>query len=182
MKLKNLKHSAFLLILSLVAFGLASVGWAGPREPSPAKLERMAPKIEVQQPLQLKTDLKVKHIFTAQCLCYNDLLPLDAMLMKGIIVKIANQACVGGGKLSAPAGTVKLTYFNMTSGGLVTKTKAFSFPSGHGEMDVCVVPNNILVKKSTGIKAEVTLNSPGKDCNMSNNTKTTYQCEGPLIY
>ena len=176
MKLRNLKHSAFLLVLSLVVFGFALTGWAGPPVPIHSKqLEPQLKPIKVER-LSMKTDLKVQSLNSAHCLCYNDLSAVNAMLIKGLDVSIENMACTGGQKMPSPQGMVKVAYYDMTSGSLVTKTKPFSFPSGRAYLSVHVVTGSILVKKSTGIKAEVTLNPPGQDCNMSNNIKTIHQC------
>lgn len=143
----------------------------------------------LKPPISYKTDLAVDNIYAANCKTNCDLNDVDAFYMNKIIVTVSNGS--GGVEVSAE---VKITYYDLGQGRSVTVTKTISsikpYPTNPWVVDVTMVDRPVLVKKSTGIRAEVKPIRPFPgtdiigtvtDSNPSNNVKTVHQCD-VMIY
>lgn len=137
--------------------------------------------IRDRRPLSFSTDLAVSSIFAANCKC--DLSDVNAFYMNKIIVNITNNYEKSGGV--EVGAEIKLTYFDLGTGRLETVTKPIPsikpYPTNPWTISVTMVDRPVLVKKSTGIKAEVkaiTTGLPGRfnDPDLSNNVKTVNEC------
>lgn len=131
--------------------------------------------------VQPRTDLSVDYIHASQCPCLEDLGSVDAILMKGVYVVVKNNRCPGGASANA-SGKVKVTGFDFGTNSFKTVTKPFPAIAPGGSQTVMITAQNYLVKKSTGIKAEVIPDPPVQDCNPANNIKTVNTCNLPMVY
>jgi hypothetical protein len=179
--MKMFTKTTFTMILALM---LLSVGTLFADTPA-KKLD--TPKVTVPTyqidpaKLKLKTDLVVESIYGLSCICDQDLGRVDAFLMNELWVTLGNWPCSDGAKANA-TGRLKVTYFDLTAGSMVNRTISFTL-SGNSRQAIKITNGYLLVKKSSGIKAEIIeINSPVTDCNPSNNSKTVYRCEMPPIY
>ena len=180
MKKSSLKFLVWFLIIFFGAFCFNSFSWA---QPPMKEVDPIIPKTKFKKPPKLltDTDLKVNYIYARTCPCSPELKIHDATLMEaGIYVTIINNPCSDGRKCNA-SGKVKVTYYDLAKGQFKTATKLFYGLKPNHSKDIRVVGLSVLAKISKGIKAEVIPDSPVKDCNPSNNIKTVYQCNIPIV-
>ncbi|MEJ5228204.1 hypothetical protein [Thermodesulfovibrio sp.] len=149
------------------------------------------PKGQIIGPLNKKTDLRVDNIYAANCKTNCDLNDVDAFYMDKIIVGISNNYEKSGG--AEVAAEIKITYYDLGLGRSVTVTKTSPsikpHPINPWLVSVTMVDRPVLVKKSTGIRAEVKIIPPPlgprivtiTDSDPSNNVKTVHQC-GVILY
>lgn len=139
---------------------------------------KLDPK-QVQAPIaKPKADLRVDVIHSTSCAC--DLPGIDAFYMGNILVDVSN------GSGAATAGTLTVTYHDLSVGHMVTVTKPISTLNPYPTNPWClqmfkVVDTPVLVKKSVGIKAEIKPSPPVTDSNPANNVKIEKRC-APMVY
>lgn len=152
----------------LIAF-IAPVSFAiepvqKPPGADPQKLQEPAPRP--------RTDLRVEGIYASHCKC--DLSDVDALYMNEIIVYIGNYPPGGTGGVDPAQVTLRVTYHDLLTGRLETVTKNVSLGLGKST-PVGVVSRPVLVKKSTGVRAEVS-EAFAVDPRPANNVKTVREC------
>ena len=117
------------------------------------------------------TDLYISKIYGTgtSCPC-PELAAAGALFMNGIAVIVAN-----GGAMAA-GGTLKLTFFDLSAGS--TQTRSVNVPpiAPNAISDVLVISTPTLIKKSSGIKAEINVTGWAVDVNLANNVMTVNTC------
>jgi hypothetical protein len=131
----------------------------------PKKLQEPAPRP--------KTDLRVEGIYASHCKC--DLSDVDALYMNEIIVYIGNYPYRGTSGVDPAQIVLRVTYHDLQTGRLETVTKNVSLGLGKST-PVGVVNRSVLVKKSVGVRAEVS-EAFAVDSRPANNVKTVRECE-----
>lgn len=144
---------------------------------------RKAPAGTVALPSQ--ADLAVTGIYATDCKC--DLPEFDMFFMGEIAVEVSKKdistPAAARTEPSVVVGTLVVTYHNPVTRRderqvVMLQNSHFSTATGTGYIKVIHRP--VLVKKSVGVKAEITLNSPGyatTDPNTGNNVMTKKTCE-----
>ena len=99
--------------------------------------------------------------------------------MSNIMVDVSNNYMKSGG--ASTAARVTVTYFDISAGSMVTKTKDIAnlnpYPTNPWAVQRLVVVNHpVLVKKSVGIEVTIESTSGVGDPNHSNNKKIAYDC------
>jgi hypothetical protein len=135
------------------------------------KTLEVKPTMEMKLPP--KADLRVDVIHSSRCPC--DMAGVDAFYVPDIMVDVSN----GGG--AETTSTLVVTYTDVFAGPQ-TITKSVSalkgYPTNPWAIQMFkVLDRPALVKKSTGIKAEIKVTSPTMDTNPANNTKTVNECD-----
>ena len=107
--------------------------------------------------LKLKTDLRVDAIHSSHCPSC-DWPGIDAFYMANILVDVSNYKVGGVG--AAVESILTLTYYDLVQGKMVTVTrnlpKLNPYPTNPWALQRFTVVNHpVLVKKSTGVKAEI---------------------------
>jgi hypothetical protein len=115
-------------------------------------------------------DLKIDNIYTGSACPCPELDRVDALYLDKISVFVSNVGNVSTG------GTIKVTFFSYPTCQLMTMTTTVPNlnPSEHREY--IVVQGPLLVRKSTGVKAEIRLSGGAADANPANNVMTIYKC------
>jgi hypothetical protein len=121
-------------------------------------------------PVKLLGDLKVDNIYGGSACPCPELDRVDALYIDKISVSVSNVGSVSTG------GTIKVTFFSYPTCQLMTMTATIQNlnPSEHHEYFVVMGP--LLLKKSTGIKADIQLSGGAADANPANNVMTVYKC------
>jgi hypothetical protein len=124
------------------------------KNPPPTTLTRVdTTKLQ----LQFKTDLRVDAVHSSRCLnC--DLPGIDAFYMANILVDVSNYKVGGVG--AAAESILTVTYYDLMAGKMETVTRELSrlnpYPANPWTLQRYTVVNHpVLVKKSTGVKAEI---------------------------
>jgi len=167
------------LILSLL-FGLViltivylSSGLAQQKEVTPL-IKPDIIKPDKIPPIIVKADLSIfavgnKHWENRECsACSNILARVGALYLNDLTVGVM----CNSSKVRQVNGIVKVTYYDISQGKTVTKTKPFNVSCRQPRDTLVTIVNHpLLIKRSTGIRAEVT---PIKvvDPNPANNVKT----------
>lgn len=117
-------------------------------------------------------DLKVDTIHSYNCAC--ELEGVDAFYMGNIMVDVANASGI------ATTSTLTVTYHDLVAGPQ-TVVKTIStlnpYPTNPWALQRFVVVNHpVLVKKSTGIRAEIQPTPPTTESNPVNNVKIVNRC------
>lgn len=141
-----------------------------------------APKISIPKIPIPMTDLKIDAIHSSRC--KYDLSDVDAFYVADIMVDVSNNYIQKGG--GSTTAILKVTYHDLLTGHPVTVTKNIStlnpYPTDPWRIQMLkVVDHPVLVKKSTGIKAEIQITGMAADSNPSNNVKTVHKCQ-QMIY
>jgi len=132
------------------------------------------------KPFKLRTDLSVSHIWSSRCLCTEDLAGVGAFLMKNMWITIENRACPNGNQANA-SGRLKVSYFDMVQGRMVNKLVPFTI-NMNSRTSVKAVNGHVLVKKSTGIKAEIQeVKAPVTDCKSTNDRMVVHRCMRDIV-
>jgi len=96
-------------------------------------------------------------------------------------VTIFNGVCPGN-KMAQVSATLKVRYYDLRLLRWEEKNIPFTVDANRRKA-IKVINGKVLVKKSTGITAEiVNIKAPVKDCDTSNNRKTVRVCYPPLVY
>lgn len=133
------------------------------------------------QPIALKADPLIEEIYSMSCACKDDLGRANAMMMNDIWVTLFNGVCPDG-KRSGVKATLKVSWFDLSLGRMVEQNVLVNM-GANSRQAFRIMAASVLVKKSTGIKAEiVNIQAPVTDCNPANNVKTVTQCNLPPIY
>ncbi len=171
----------------LTAFSAASLfaatAFAGPPAVN-SQININRPDIRIPKPVVHKVDLEIWGVGSSRgdgsqhCgACNGELARVDAMYYTNLAVGIRDlQPYDHNVKMNA---TVKVTYFDLTAGRRVTKTANFTLHKGGGEI-VTVVNHPLLLKKSAGVTAEVSVNTAVpmiqfRELNPGNNKKTVHE-------
>ena len=166
--------------LSLAIFLTTSMAFSK----TPIKpIQSRVPAARVQTPIQmmLSADPLVEQIYSLQCPCSGDLSSTNAFLMKDMWVTLYNGVCPGG-KMAQISATLKVRYYDLRTVRWEEKNIPFTM-AANSRKAIKVISGNILVKKSSGITAEiVNIQAPVKDCNPGNNRKTVRECLLPPVY
>jgi hypothetical protein len=180
MTMKWMSNKTVILMFAAM-FGFTGFVFAG----SPAKniqgpaVKRPELKVDPEQ-MKLRTDLSVSHIWSSRCLCTEDLASVGAFLMKNMWITIENRACTNGNQANA-SGKLKISYFDMVQGRMVNKLVPFTI-NMNSRTSVKAVTGHVLVKKSTGIKAEIQeVKAPVTDCNSANNRMVVHRCMRDIV-
>jgi hypothetical protein len=161
------------LMISATAFAQQPVRKAA------SQLDKTAIKGPVQ--LQLSADPLIETVYAQQCPCAQDLSSVNAFLMKDMWVTVFNGVCPGN-KRAQISATLKVRYFNLRTQQWDEKNVPITVPA-NSRKAVKIINGKTLVRKSTGITAEITnIKAPVKDCNLSNNKKTIKVCQTPPVY
>ncbi|MGB9894175.1 MAG: hypothetical protein ACPLRA_07140 [Candidatus Saccharicenans sp.] len=130
---------------------------------------------------QKLADLGVVEIYAYGCAC--DLTGIDALYFNKVQVEVSGQIKFTVDD-SAVIGKLKVTYFDLMSGRTETREsmlQAYLF-RGRTTAVVEVISVPILVKKSVGITAEVTVTGAANgDPNPTNNSKKVTTCKVRLL-
>jgi hypothetical protein len=140
-------------------------------------------KTDTRKPLQLQlsADPLVEAIYALQCPCAQDLGSVNAFLMKEMWVTVYNGVCAGN-KRAPVSATLKVRYYNLKSQKWDEKNVPITIPA-NSRKAVKIINGNTLVRKSTGITAEIiNIKAPVKDCNPANNKKSIMTCSLPPVY
>ncbi len=181
---RTIKKAALLMFVAV--FGFTGFVFADTPAGNIQGPEITKPTLRVDpNQLRLATDLGVEHIFSNSCLCTEDLASVGAFLMNDMWVSVTNRACTSGAQVSV-SGKLKIAYFDMVQGRMLNRLVNFSV-NKNGRTKVKAVSGYVLVKKSTGIKAEIhEINPSGSrpvtDCNSSNDSLTVHRCMPDLVY
>ncbi len=118
-------------------------------------------------------DLKVDTIHSYNCGC--ELEGVDAFYMANIMVDVANASGV------PTSSTLTLTYHDLVAGPqtvIKSISTLNSYPTNPWALQRFVVVNHpVLVKKSTGIRAEIQPTPPTTESNPVNNVKIVNRCD-----
>jgi hypothetical protein len=150
---------------------------------STKQVQSQIPQVKVKEPyrLQLAADPLVQEIYAGQCPCAQDLGSVNAFLMKDMWVTIFNGVCPGN-KMAQVSATLKVRYYDLRLLRWEEKNIPFTVDANRRKA-IKVINGKVLVKKSTGITAEiVNIKAPVKDCDTSNNKKTVRACYPPPVY
>jgi len=175
------KTTKLLVVTVLAAIFIISVVFMSHAQVKTKQLKQQILQVspKVAQPLTPKTDLKVEYIAGNCSSCKPEYTAVNAIYFKNKIhVRVTNNPLSGGAK-APTGGTVKLQFYNLATGAYVTKTAHFNVikPAVTNPWWANVYFNGpFLVKKSTGVKAEVIPDSPVIDGNPSNNIKKVHDC------
>lgn len=175
MKKISLTLIVLILTISPGLSCLCSLGWAQPQFKKNELKKPKTPSIRTATKAVIKTDLQVIDITSIECPAGPSLPGVDAFYVKDIWARVGNYACSKGEKASV-AGTFKATYFDLMKNKLVTITQPFHQIPHSAAETIQIIGIPLLIKKSTGIKVEITPKQPIQDCNMSNNLKIVNQC------
>jgi hypothetical protein len=168
MKVNRMLH----LVVALAAAALFTMqGSTQAAQP----VKRMAPaatQVAQPVPLNLPCDVSISYIQYFNCPCN---LELDAYYVDQYLsVKLFNASTL------KPTVELKVTYFDITQNRLKTITRNVTF-NGRGSQNVVISNHPLLIKRSYGVQAEVTLKSKNMhDPDLSNNRKTQMTC-GPVV-
>lgn len=141
------------------------------------RLKKQIPDIRIKdrQKLILKSDPSIRDIYAGECPCSQELSSVNAFLMKNMWVAVSNGLCPDDSTAQVSA-TLKVRFYNLKTGGWEEKNIPFTV-DGSSRKDIKVVSGNVLVRKSTGITAEIiNIQGPVQDCNPANNRKTLSSC------
>lgn len=117
-----------------------------------------------------RVDLAIVNIYsTGNCPC-QELEKVNALFVNGISVTIANRGSMTAG------GMLELTFFDLSSNSLQTRTVAVTPIGLSQERDVVVFSTPKLIKRSSGIKAEIKVAPPITDANLTDNVMTVNKC------
>ena len=148
---------AFILIFS--AFSICSGQQPKPQPAGPGTIPK------------LRVDLAMVNIYSTgtNCLC-QELEKVNALFVNGISVTIANRGTMTAG------GTLELTFFDLSANSLQTRTVAVTPIGLSQERDVVVFSTPTLIKRSSGIKAEIKVAPTLADANLTDNVMTVNKC------
>lgn len=168
------------IYLGLAVFFIGATAFAQPPARSvQSQVNERAIKNPVQ--LQLSADPLIETVYALQCPCAQDLSSVNAFLMKDMWVTVFNGVCAGNKKAQVSA-TLKVRYYNLRTLKWDEKNVPITIPA-NSRKAIKIINGKTLVKKSTGITAEiVNIKAPVKDCNLANNKKTIKVCSPPPVY
>ncbi len=167
------------ICLTLASFLVATAAFSQTTK----QIQLQTPEVKVQKPykLQFEADPGIEHIYAAQCPCKQDLSSVNAFLMKDMWVTVFNGICPGNKKAQVSA-TLKVMYYDLKTLRWEEKNIPFTVEANRRKA-IKVINGKVLIKKSSGITAEiVNIKAPVKDCDTSNNKKTVRVCYPPLVY
>lgn len=163
-------------LITLAASGAAfSLALAQAKAPAP----KAAPEAVAVRPIT--TDIGVEGVDAFDCSCFDQTSRVDAALLGRVRVNVRH---VSGATVT---GKVKLEYFNLGAGhsdSMEQSVPALGTAAGAATFRVVEFPMTPkLLRKSTGLKATLTLTTAGAtDTNLGNNTKqVAITVCGPLV-
>lgn len=177
-----MKKISFGTLLMLAALLLVTTVAMAQEKAKPIEMQAPTKQIQAVDRVVLppKADLRIDSIHSTECPCGMRELPgVDAFYVSNILVDVANAS----GK--ATTSTLTVTYHDLNFGPK-TITKTISslnpYPTNPWALQMFkVLDQPALIKKSTGIRAEIQPTAPVTDSNPANNVKTVHECS-VMIY
>lgn len=162
-------------LLILAAFLLVATVALAQEKAKPMEMQVPVTKLKPVERVVMppRADLRVDIIHSSSCGC--DLPGVDAFYVANILVDVSN------GSGASTASKLTVTYYDLNSG---PKTIVKDIPSLNAYptnpwalQRFTVLSQPALIKKSTGIKAEIQPVAPVTDSNPANNVKVTNKCD-----
>jgi len=166
------------------SFGTARMSLSGQylaKKAKPPKVEhdKRLPSNEELQSLPT-SDVRIGKIAAGGCYCESSLGRVDAICLRDIKVELSNVPCESGGSVSEVSGQVEITYFDLERHRMVNHLKSFTI-SGESQQWLTIVNGYVLLKKSTGIEAQIIRTEGARDCNRRNNELEINECREELL-
>ncbi len=180
------KRPLFAVLVVIVVLFMTGVVLGQPPVPGPL------PPPPPPPPPAKNVDMRVFNVGNRQwegreCSACSDILSrVDAIFLNDLTVGVY---CDGySSRVREATGTVRVTYYDLSQGRTVTKTKSFTVACMGQPRDVLVqvVNHPLLIKRSSGIRAEVIPGFGFRDTNRDNNTLTerdpNHMCVMEYVY
>jgi hypothetical protein len=184
------------LLTIMGVFFVAGLLWAGDTSFEKARMslsgqylakKAKPPKVEHDKPLSNEelrsmptSDVRIGKIAAGSCYCESSLRRVDAICLRGIKVELSNVPCESGGSAPEVSGRVEITYFDLERHRMVNHLKSFALSGGEQQW-ITMVDGYVLLKKSTGIEAQIITTEGVMDCNRRNNELEINECREELL-
>ncbi len=164
------------IIGTMAIFLVFSIAYAGSPQSEQLLAQRQFHHPQTQkmgkhpQPLKISVDPYIYTVCANNHYCDQALSGVNALLLQHITVVVGNKRCPNMQQKNKATGKVKVSFYSYTHGRQMSKTVPFSVED---EQTIKVFSGLYLIKKSTGITAEITDLGPKQvDCDNGNNKKT----------
>lgn len=164
------------IIGTMAIFLVFSIAYAGSPQSEQLLAQRQIQRPQTQKlnknvkPLKINVDPYIYTVCANNHYCDQALSGVNALLLQHITVVVGNKRCRNTQQKHKATGKVKVSFFSYSHGRQMSKTVPFSV---EGEQTIKVFSGLYLIKKSTGITAEITeLGRNQVDCDTGNNKKT----------